>query len=290
MLKSMTGFGLASIKNNGYEVTAEIKTLNSKFADVMVRIPSQISSLELVIRKQLIDGLSRGKISVLVEVSNNQGETDTILNEQLLNSYYKRFKDASDKLGHEGSDLFTIALHAPGVLNTGDEAVGDEIVDLVKESITLAVQKTNEFRAQEGQELYTKIQEYIGRIRSLLVEIDPYDKERIQRIEDRLKQGVTNSSLSVEVDQNRFEQELIYYIEKLDINEEKVRLANHLDYFEEIMALNEPNGKKLGFIGQEIGREINTIGSKANSASIQRIVVEMKEELEKIKEQSLNIL
>ena len=290
MLRSMTGFGTASIKKGEYEVIAEIRTLNSKFADINVKIPPQWSSLELVLRKQLTDGLTRGKISASVEIVSNTSGDAAVFDEALLADYLEKFKKVSASLGEDSRDLFALALHAPGVLKVGEEEVNEDLVELIKEAMAKAVDKTNEFRLQEGKELSSKLKDYIDSIRRLLKQIDPLDKERIQVIEERLRQGFNNTKSSVEVDKNRFEQELIYYIEKLDINEEMVRLANHLDYFEEVIQADQPNGKKLGFVSQEMGREINTIGSKANNASIQRLVVEMKEELEKIKEQSLNLL
>lgn len=290
MLKSMTGFGTASIKKDGIEVVAEIKTLNSKFADINVRIPSQWSSLELTLRKLLTDGLVRGKIAATIEVTSNNAANDAVFDQDLLATYFASFKKLSEELNEQPADLFSLALHAPGVLKAGEEELDEDLTGVIREAIELAIVKTNDFREQEGDELYSKLSDYIKSIRVLLEKIDPFDKERIQHIEEKLKQGLSNLNAPTEVDKNRYEQELIYYIEKLDINEELVRLANHLDYFEEIMSSGEPNGKKLGFVSQEIGREINTIGSKANNASIQRIVVEMKEELEKIKEQSLNIL
>jgi len=290
MLKSMTGFGTASIQKGDYEVVAEVRTLNSKFADITVRLPAQWSSLELALRKQLNDGLVRGKISASIEINSNASMNEAVFDEELLANYLARFKKIAKSLNTEANDLFALALHAPGVLKAAEDEFNKDLVDHVRETVSAAIVKTNEFRVQEGKELAGKLQDYVSSIRRLLGQIDPLDKQRIQLIEERLRQGFKNTNSNVEVDKNRFEQELIYYIEKLDINEEIVRLANHLDYFEEVMSSDEPNGKKLGFVSQEMGREINTIGSKANSAAIQRIVVEMKEELEKIKEQSLNIL
>lgn len=286
----MTGFGTTSIKKDDIEVVAEIKTLNSKFADISVRIPSQWSSLELTLRKMLTDGLVRGKITASIEVTNNNAANDAVFDEDLLASYLDKFKKVSKELNEEPDDLFSLALHAPGVLKAGEEELNEDLTEVIRAAIAEAIDKTDDFREQEGTELHSKLTDYISSIRTLLERIDPFDKERITHIEEKLKLGLSNLNTPAEVDKNRYEQELIYYIEKLDINEEIVRLANHLDYFEEVMSSGEPNGKKLGFVSQEIGREINTIGSKANNASIQRIVVEMKEELEKIKEQSLNIL
>lgn len=290
MLKSMTGYGMGNAKDANYEISTEIKSLNSKFADISVRIPSQWSSLELVLRKQVTDALVRGKIVVSIEITNNSDDVSTVFDEQLLKQYYKQFKQAADALNNSGTDLFGLAMHAPNVIKSREDTIDDDISGAIKESVTRAIASCDEFRKQEGEELGDKLKGYINSISILLDKIDPFDAQRIKKVEERLKTGIESNKNLVEVDNNRFEQELIYYIEKLDINEEKVRLNNHLTYFAEVLDNEDANGKKLGFISQEIGREINTIGSKANDADIQRIVVEMKEELEKIKEQSLNVL
>jgi len=290
MLKSMTGYGLGRVSKDNYEITAEIKTLNSKFADVSVRIPAQWSSLEIALRKQVVDALVRGKISLNIEILSKNDDSTTLLDEELLGQYYRQFKSASEKLNNESTDLFRLALYAPGVIGTGDDNLNVDISDAIKESVSEALAKCNMFRIQEGNELSSKLMGYLNLIGELSEKIDAFDKQRIAKVEEKIKLGLANSKTKIEIDDNRFEQELIYYIEKLDISEEKVRLANHLSYYSEVMAEDKPNGKKMGFIAQELGREINTIGSKANNADIQRIVVEMKEELEKIKEQVLNIL
>ena len=290
MLKSMTGYGLGSVSKDNYEITAEVKTLNSKFADVSVRIPTQWSSLELILRKQVVDMLVRGKISLSIEILSKNDDSTTLLDEELLGQYYRQFKNASDNLNSSDTDLFSLALHAPGVLKTGEESLDIDISDAIKESVEEALSNCDKFRVQEGNELGSKLASYLNIISELSVKIDSFDKRRIEKIEEKISLGLANSKVNLDIDNNRFEQELIYYIEKLDISEEKVRLANHIKYYTEVMAENQPNGKKMGFIAQELGREINTIGSKANDADIQRIVVEMKEELEKIKEQVLNVL
>ena len=289
MLKSMTGYGLGSVNKENYEITTEIKTLNSKFADVSVRLPAQWSALELIIRKQVVDALVRGKISLNIEIVSKK-EDDTLLDEQLLRQYYNQFEKAASSLGSNSNDLFSLALHAPGVLKTSENVLDTDITDAIKESVEEALGKCDMFRAQEGAELSQKLDGYLRKISELADKIDSFDDRRIAKIEEKLRQGLANNKTNIDVDNNRFEQELIYYIEKLDINEEKVRLANHISYYLEVMIEDKPNGKKMGFIAQELGREINTIGSKANDADIQRIVVEMKEELEKIKEQVLNVL
>ena len=290
MLKSMTGYGLGSVSKDNYEITAEVKTLNSKFADVSVRIPGQWSSLELILRKQVVDMLVRGKISLSIEILSKNDDSTTLLDEELLGQYYRQFKNASDNLNSSDTDLFSLAAHAPGVLKAGEESLDIDISDAIKKSVEEALSNCDKFRVQEGNELSSKLASYLKIISELSDKIDSFDKQRIAKIEEKIKLGLVNSKVNLEIDSNRFEQELIYYIEKLDISEEKVRLANHIAYYTEVMAEDEPNGKKMGFIAQELGREINTIGSKANNADIQRIVVEMKEELEKIKEQVLNVL
>jgi uncharacterized protein (TIGR00255 family) len=290
MLKSMTGYGIGSVSNDDHEISVEIKTLNSKFADVFIRIPSQWTALELAIRKQLIDRLVRGKISISIEVSSKTSDDSTLFDEVLLNRYYYQFKDASDKLNESSVDLFSLALHAPGVLKLNEDSIEEDVSASITKAVVSAIDKCDEFRSKEGEELRLKLDSYINTISSLSGDIDPFDKERIIKIEEKMKAGLAKSSTASDSDNNRFEQELIYYIEKLDISEEKVRLATHLAHFTEVLEAETANGKKLGFIAQELGREINTIGSKANDSSIQRIVVEMKEELEKIKEQVLNVL
>jgi uncharacterized protein (TIGR00255 family) len=290
MLKSMTGYGLATTNTENFEITTEIKTLNSKFADVSIKIPAPWSSLELTLRKQLSEALVRGKIVMSIDILSKKSDGTTLFDDQLLARYFSQFRKASEQLGSSSSDLFELALHAPGVLKASEDNLDIDISETIKESVKEAIQKCDVFRIQEGKELSEKLSDYLDKIGNLVVKIELFDKSRISRVEEKMRAGLTKSKTSIEIDDNRFEQELIYYIEKLDISEEKVRLSNHLAYYAEVMADNQPNGKKLGFIAQELGREINTIGSKANDADIQRIVVEMKEELEKIKEQVLNIL
>ena len=290
MVKSMTGYGSASVDNKEFTVSAEVKALNSKFADVQMRLPAQWSALELPIRKQVTQEMVRGKISVIIEVTSKEGGNGTLFDEELLFHYYQQFKKAADKLQTGNTDIFSLALHAPGVLKAVDEDTDENLAELIKTAVKEAINKCDQFRQQEGSELRDKLAGYVKVITELAAKIDPFDKERIARIEEKMRSGLANNATGMEADDNRFEQELIYYIEKLDISEEKVRLANHLAYFTEVLNGEEQNGKKLGFIAQEIGREINTIGAKAAEARIQRIVVEMKEELEKIKEQVLNVL
>ncbi len=285
----MTGFGAASLSFDGYTVNVEVKTLNSKFIDIMLKIPAALGSMELALKKQISQALVRGKVTAAIEVVAHDPAQTTLLDEQLFRGYYSKFKQLADEL-EPGNPVLPLALQAPGVLRPPDEALPAAMQERVAEAMSQALQACNSFREQEGQELQSKLSDYLARIGQLLEQVDPLDKERISKLEERLRSNIGELESKVEIDYNRLEQELIYYIEKLDINEEKVRLANHLSYFAEVMDSAGAAGKKLGFIAQEMGREINTLGSKANDARLQRLVVEMKEELEKIKEQLLNVL
>lgn len=288
----MTGYGLSSLETPNIAVTVEIKALNSKFLDINLKLPKEYSDKELEIRNILGNTIERGKIGLSIEVE-EKGEVKprVTINRELLKEYYKDLKETADLLGASDSELLKLALQMPKAMNTDSDNVEiSPIWEVVVKALNEAISKCEEFRVSEGKGLEKKMEEYIHKIGSLLVKVDDADPGRIQVIRERIKNHLVEFELSEQVDQNRFEQELIYYIEKLDISEEKVRLKSHLQYFLETMKSKDANGKKLGFISQEIGREINTIGSKANDALIQRYVVEMKEELEKIKEQSMNIL
>lgn len=292
MLKSMTGYGLSKSETENLEITVEIKSLNSKFLDLNLRVPKEYSDRELEIRSLLNATLERGKITLTIDVQ-QKGEVKpkVVINKELVRQYYQDLKETAEYIGAETNDLLKIALQLPKAVDTGSEIV-DNSEEWAKMSGVLkeAIGKCEEFRMAEGKALQEKMEEYIEKIKKLLIRVNEGDPERIANIRTRIRNHFNEYNLSEHVEENRFEQELVYYIEKLDISEEKVRLGKHLDYFLETMSLKDGNGKKLGFISQEIGREINTIGSKANDAGIQRFVVEMKEELEKIKEQSLNIL
>ncbi len=212
------------------------------------------------------------------------------MDESLLRQYFSRYKNLVRELGADNSDIFSLALHSPGVLNIAEGDFDNELADTIKKAVNEAINLCDSFRTQEGADLGNKLINYVDTIKALLDKIDPFEKNRIKKLKEKLGKGLANISSTIEIDNNRLEQELIFYFEKLDLSEEKVRLNNHLLYFKEVANNEEANGKKLGFIAQEIGREINTIGSKANDANIQRKVVEMKEELEKIKEQVLNLV
>lgn len=294
MLKSMTGFGLTQRETDQYAIAIEIKSLNSKGMDLSVRIPRFMADKEHEIRNLLTRNLVRGKVNFTIDFTRNKlAKTRNTINNELLQLYYTELELAADRVGAGKSDLFRLALQMPEVLQQGQsteeeaEVISwEEIQILLEEALT----QFNSFRMDEGKALTTEIMTYIDRIRILLAEIDKQDPARVEQIRNRLRSHLNEISSAELFNENRFEQEMIYFIEKLDIAEEKVRLINHLHYFTETVYLPEPTGKKLGFIAQEIGREINTIGSKANDAIIQRYVVEMKEELEKIKEQLNNIL
>jgi uncharacterized protein (TIGR00255 family) len=296
MLQSMTGFGTAQRENDQYSITIEIKSLNSKGLDLSVRLPRFLSDKEYEIRNLISKSLMRGKISVSIDfVNKGKGlKANNTINQELLQSYYTDLENAAELLGAPKNDLFRLALQMPDVLQPAGKTEEEDKLPVpweqVQEILLEAVQSFNQFRTDEGKALTSEIAAYIDRIRILLAEIDRYDPSRMEQIRERIRTHLNEISGSENFNQSRFEQEMIYFIEKLDIAEEKVRLINHLHYFTETVYLPEPTGKKLGFISQEIGREINTIGSKANDATIQHLVVEMKEELEKIKEQLNNIL
>jgi len=292
MLKSMTGYGVASSEASGLAISVEVKSLNSKFLDLNVKMPKEYADKDIELRNIISAGMERGKVTLSIEVERkNEQETPVAINRELVFQYYKDLKETATALGAAHDDLFRIALQLPKAVNADtEEKVSQEEWGLVVKLLQDAIKKCEEFRIQEGKGLEQKFKEYIERIGHLLKKVNEADPQRIESIKERIKAHFADYGMNEQVDKNRFEQELIYYIEKLDISEEKVRLRSHLDYFLETMKEKESNGKKLGFIAQELGREINTIGSKANDASIQRAVVEMKEELEKIKEQVMNIL
>lgn len=292
MLQSMTGFGSARLDSDQYTISVEIRSLNSKGMDLSVRTPRYLNEKEYEIRNMLTKALIRGKVSVSIDYSKNKSQkAKNNINRELLQVYYNELSQAADVVGASKQDLFRLALHMPEVLQQEqDEEAGDADWSVVQPLLEEAIADINAFRADEGKALTAEIMSYIDRIRILLAEIDKHDPVRMENIRNRVKGHLTEISNSEIFDKNRFEQEMVYFMEKLDIAEEKVRLINHLHYFTETVYLPEPTGKKLGFISQEIGREINTIGSKANDSTIQHYVVEMKEELEKIKEQINNIL
>lgn len=291
----MTGYGVSNIESDSINVTVEIKTLNSKFLDIYCRIPRNYSEKEIEIRNLITQSLERGKVEFTLAVQ-PIGKTiaSTSVNRQLVSAYYHDLTSTANDLGFapDTTELLRIALQMPNAYNneTVDDSGKENDWVQVKVAVMEALRKCNVFREQEGKMTSDKFGDYIQTIQTLLDGVADQDKLRIPAVRERLEKQVRELLSDDNFDPNRFEQELIYYVEKFDISEEKIRLANHLTYFIQTMKASESNGKKLNFIAQEIGREINTIGSKANDVSIQHLVVQMKDELEKIKEQTMNII
>lgn len=288
----MTGYGKAVVVYNEKKIIVEVKSLNSKSFDLSTRIAPLYREKEMEIRQMLSQALERGKVDFSIWVEKEAGADAIPINEALVQNYYKQIKYLSTTIGiHEPTDWFATLLRLPDVMvRTDNEELPDEEWQAARKAIDEAIARLIGFRRQEGVALQRKFTEKIDNITSLLAQIEPYEKQRVEKIKARIVEGL-NSIPEVEYDKNRLEQELIYYIEKLDISEEKQRLTNHLKYFRETMEEEgHGQGKKLGFIAQEMGREINTTGSKSNLAEMQNIVVKMKDELEQIKEQVLNAL
>ncbi|MDX5346270.1 MAG: YicC family protein [Hymenobacteraceae bacterium] len=290
----MTGYGASRLDAGQYTITVEVKSLNSKGLDVTLRLPRFLADKEVEVRNMITKSLIRGKVNMCVDVSENKAAgSKNFINKDLLKTYYTQLEEAADLLNAPKTDLFRLALHMPDVLQQ-EQSAAEEGVAIEWEQVLPLVQEAllnlNHFRNDEGKALTNEIVSYVDRIRILLAEVDKHDPVRVENIRNRIKNHVSDISSSEHFDMNRFEQEMIYYIEKLDIAEEKVRLVNHLHFFTETFSLPEPTGKNFVFFAQELGREINTIGSKANDSTIQHYVVEMKEELEKIKEQINNVL
>lgn len=281
----MTGYGKTVLQLASKKITIELKSLNSKNLDLNVRIPSYYREKELDIRKKLAAVLDRGKIDFSIYIEENAGEGSAKINEAVIKEYINQLKKVVD--GDE-TELLKMAIRLPDALKTEREELDENEWNEIVNGIDEAVEKINIYRSDEGTVLWDDFVLRISNIERLLDEVIEIDPERMILVKEKLMKGV--AELEAKVDENRFEQELIYYIEKLDITEEKVRLKNHLDYFKKELNTTVSNGKKLAFITQEIGREINTIGSKSNYAAMQKLVVQMKDELEKIKEQSLNVL
>lgn len=293
MLKSMTGYGHAVHADDKVNITAELRSLNSKFLDLNLRLPKIFLDKEIEIRNLAAEQLERGKVSLVVDyVKTAQTEIQQSYNETLFTAYYLELKKLADKVYAPYDGLFELALNAPDVMQSKlQEDASDEEWQQVKHVIMEAIKQCNHFRLDEGRSIAKGMHDDIDVIAKGLEAVKQLDTGRVAKIRERITGNVKQFFGDEGFDQNRLEQEIIFYIEKLDINEEKVRLKTHLDYFTEaLVAKDKSNGKKLGFIAQEIGREINTIGSKANDAAIQKHVVEMKEALEKIKEQLGNVL
>lgn len=287
----MTGYGKAVVAYKEKKINVEVKSLNSKALDLSTRIAPLYREKEMEIRKMISKAVVRGKVDFAIWVERDAVVDATPINATLVENYYHQLKDISAKTGiPEPQDWYATLLRLPDVTTKTDtEELCDEEWAEAQKAITQALDALIAFRRQEGAALEKKFKEKVDNIEALLHSIEPYEKSRVPKIKDTIIKGLEQIP-EVEYDKNRLEQELIYYIEKLDISEEKQRLANHLKYFRETMAEDQPNGKKLGFIAQEMGREINTTGSKSNQAEMQNIVVKMKDELEQIKEQVLNAL
>ena len=287
----MTGYGKHVADSENRKVTVEIRALNSKQLDLNLRLPQLMKEREIEIRKQIGVVLQRGKIDVSIEIEQNSLELKSVINIDLAKHYYAELKMLSEAINQENfNDYLSIILKMPEVLVEKESNVNDEELDSVTECLNYALIAIDQFRTNEGTVLAEDIGIRISNILNHLTEVDKYENQRIINIKNRIAGNISKFWQDPSTDNNRFEQEIIYYIEKLDITEEKVRLKNNCDYYLENLNNDESSGKKLGFIAQEIGREINTLGSKANDSDLQRIVVLMKDELEKIKEQLFNIL
>ena len=290
MIQSMTGYGKTVVAYKGKKINVEVKSLNSKQLDLTTRIAPLYREKEMEVRQIVAEKLMRGKVELAVWIEKDAATEATPVNTALMDSYYQQLKGFAEDHAIAGIDWMQTLTRMPDVLTkTEVEVLDDEEWKAVREGVCEAVQHLVDFRTQEGAALEKKFAEKIDNIEQLLASIEPYEKSRVEKIRQRIVDGLKQIP-GAEYDKNRLEQELIYYIEKLDISEEKQRLTNHLKYFRETMADQPGQGKKLGFIAQEMGREINTTGSKSNQAEMQNIVVKMKDELEQIKEQVLNAL
>lgn len=289
MIKSMTGFGKATSESETKTITIEIRSLNSKGADINLRLSSSIRNYELELRNELTKQLERGKIDLSIYIEGKQQDTPVEINVELAKSYHAQLKKLAVELNEPLTDSLQQVLKFPDVLKNERKEADENEWNNIKQCVAIAIKDLNDFRAKEGQSIKKDFEDHLSNINNSLEEIKKLDAQRILAIKTRIKNNLQEILGKDKYDENRLEQELIFYVEKLDINEEKVRLKTHLDYF--ITTMNEAStGRKLNFIAQEIGREINTIGSKANDAGIQKLVVMMKDELEKIKEQINNVL
>ena len=288
MIQSMTGYGKSVLHLVDKKITIEVKSLNSKNLDLNVRMPSYYREKELHVRKKLASKLVRGKVDFSIYIEMTSDETPSKINKKVVSSYMQQLKNVVQAGSTHDLELLQMAVKMPDALKIEREELNEQEWAQISSHIDEAIKEIIQYRMDEATSLEEDFKLRIKNIKLYLEEIKSFDSERIDHVKKRLQKSI--ETLEVTIDQNRFEQELIYYLEKLDINEEKVRLANHLLYFLQELDTEDSNGKKLGFIVQEIGREINTIGSKANYAPMQKSVVQMKNELEKIKEQILNVL
>ncbi len=286
----MTGFGKTTCEVRNKKITIEIKSLNSKQLDLFTRVPNVYKEKDLELRNAIAQKLERGKIELSIFFENLGSETSSQMNFSIIESYYKQIIEMSERLGiNPPADWFPLLLRLPESMKVETQELEEDEWNVIRKAFDEAVEMLIEFRKREGESLRAVFKDKLANIRAFLGEVEPFEKERVEKIKQRIHEHLTTLK-EVDYDKNRFEQEMIYYIEKLDVNEEKNRLRQHLDYFEETMDMEGASGKKLGFIAQEIGREINTLGSKSNHSEMQKIVVKMKDELEQIKEQVLNVL
>lgn len=290
MIRSMTGYGIAESLCNTKKITVEIKTLNSKQLDLALKMPNELRFTELDFRNKIGSRLLRGKIDAVITVTDTSTDAVNQIDLDVVASYLRQINSISEQLGIAPSaDMAALIFRMPGIFNTPEQSYDEEFVAKINETIDLALDTVDRFRIQEGQTLKRDLLHRVELILGLLDQVEPFEKARHDTIKQRLIKNLSELTTEGQYDENRFEAELIYYLEKLDITEEKVRLRQHCNYFNESCDEDQA-GKKLGFISQEMGREINTLGSKANEVNIQRLVVMMKDELEKIKEQVCNIL
>ncbi|HLS96636.1 YicC/YloC family endoribonuclease [Sphingobacterium allocomposti] len=291
MIKSMTGYGIGSQENGKVKYTVELKSLNSKFLELNLRLPKAVSDREFAIRSESSKLIERGKVNVTVTVEYvDQTAKASSINTALLKKYYEQLQEIAVQVGDKNANLLDMALNMPEVVSSNEDVVDEEEGKVLMEAFYRAVDRFNQFRQDEGGILKSDLESRVHLILSYLTEVESVEGDRIPLIRERISHYLNEAVGKENVDMNRFEQEIIFYIDKLDITEEKVRLRSHCNYFIQALNASDSNGKKLGFISQEMGREINTLGSKANDANIQQIVVRMKEELEKVKEQLLNVL
>ena len=290
MIRSMTGYGIAEQTFHTKKITVEIKTLNSKQIDLQVKLPNELRAAELDLRNQIGAKLLRGKIDAMITVTDTDLTQTYHIDQEVVKAYKEQIEAVSRQLGiAPAEDMAALLFRMPGIFNVPAESYDEAFIAKVSETVEQALTTVDNFRIQEGQTLKKDLLHRVELILGLLEQVEPYEKSRHEVIKQRITKNLTELTTAGQYDENRFEQELIYYLEKLDITEEKVRLRQHCNYFNESCDEDQA-GKKLGFIAQEMGREINTLGSKANEVNIQKLVVKMKDELEKIKEQVCNIL
>jgi len=291
MMQSMTGYGKAEKQFQNKNISVDIKALNSKQCDINMRLPQALRNKEIDLRKQINEGLYRGKISCTISYEETDENKAALFNKQVVKNYVNQIQEIAGDLSlNFDQELLRTALLMPESLVKEDEEISKEEFQMVKKVLEEAITDLIDFRKQEGEAIKNDLSSRIDLLKNYISEISKTEEARLEKVRERLHSKLRELKENYELDENRFEQEVVYYIEKFDITEEKVRLKNHFDYFNEILEDDNPNGKKLVFITQEIGREINTIGSKANDSGLQKIVVQMKDELEKIKEQLMNVL